>query len=84
MPSRIFGPNSEGRSQLASELGLPRFVDFLTVSLTVVLGLCFAVDSLTNRPVIAERWRFPGIPFILPNTRSRARADHMPGDPVKG
>ena len=41
-----------------SHLGYLRFLGS-TDSLTVVLGFRFAVDSLTNRPVFAERCRFP-------------------------
>lgn len=42
----------------ASHLGYLRFLG-LTDSLTVVLGFRFAVDFVTNRPVFAERCRFP-------------------------
>lgn len=36
-----------------------RFLDPLGVSLTVVRGFRRAVAAVTNRPVIAERWRLP-------------------------
>lgn len=43
-------------------------VDFFADSFTVVLGLCFTVDCLTNLPVMALRPRLPlvAMSYLLP------------------